>query len=462
MTHTATLRYRQYRQRTRYTGVIATAALTVIVFLAHDAWTALLQSGLGLPDRLAGTLLVLLGLGLFLAIQRTASQALYRDAHVGMQQEIADERIRCPANEVCKRVAMPELREIPRFNKVVVGQLRSVVDQTEEAAYNITSRLQTIDEVVGELNQFVATASEESATTAVESTRRIDENRALIGRMENFIAQRIAETAEDEKRGAQAVAEAKSLRQLIDLIKHIAGQTNLLALNAAIEAARAGEAGRGFAVVADEVRKLSGETEAAVTRINEGIGRVGAIIEAQFQDKVARSHIDEEKHSLETFAAQLSALGQSYASLTAREKELLGRITDSGGKLAAMFMDTLASVQFQDVTRQQIEQVITALGRLDTHAEALCNALPQPGDAPREEAVVPLARQLDELFSGYVMKQQRDAHAAATSGRPPEASEWAATGGSVSFATSGPAFAPARATAAPASASRPTSNVELF
>jgi methyl-accepting chemotaxis protein len=71
---------------------------------------------------------------------------------MGIEAGLKDVRQRCPSNKVCQRVAMPELREIPRFNKVLVGQLRSVVEQTEQAAYDVTSRLQTIDEVVTDLN----------------------------------------------------------------------------------------------------------------------------------------------------------------------------------------------------------------------------------------------------------------------------------------------------------------------
>jgi methyl-accepting chemotaxis protein len=76
-----------------------------------------------------------------------------------------------------------------------------------------------------------------------------------------------------------------------------------------------------------------------------------------------------------------------------------------------MFMDTLASVQFQDVTRQQIEQVIGGIERLDTHADALAGVLERGRRRPprgRRRA----ARQADaeQVFSTYVMDQQRDAH----------------------------------------------------
>jgi len=434
--------YRQYRQRTLLTGIAATIGAVLVVFLTHALYNDVLGRVLGLGDRSIDTLMTFCGLLLFVAVQHLLSRLLYHDAHMGIDQQLKDERPPCPSNKVCQRVAMPELRDVPRFNKVLVGHLRSVVAQTEQAAYDVTSRLQTIDDVVTELNRFVSGAAAEAESMAHDSEETLGANRHLIEKLKAFIAQRIQETAADQARSAEAVREAKALQALVDLIRHIAGQTNLLALNAAIEAARAGEAGRGFAVVADEVRKLSHETEAAVKKINDGIAAVARIIESQSSERVAHSHINEERDSLERFASQLELLGSSYENLTARERTILATINESSGKLGSMFMDTLASVQFQDVTRQQIEQVIGGIERLDSHAGALARVLEAGVDVRREDAVEPLAKQMEQVFSTYVMDQQRDAHQQAMRG-----------GG-------GDRHARSTATAAPAATG--SSNVELF
>jgi methyl-accepting chemotaxis protein len=140
------------------------------------------------------------------------SRVLYHDAHMGIDQQLKDERHACPSNKVCQRVAMPELREIPRFNKVLVGQLRSVVEQTEQAAYDVTSRLQTIDDVVTDLNRFVAGAAAEAETMAHDSEETLGANRHLIDKLKAFIAQRIEETARTRRAAPKPSAKRRRCR----------------------------------------------------------------------------------------------------------------------------------------------------------------------------------------------------------------------------------------------------------
>ena len=309
-----------------------------------------------------------------------------------------------------------ELHQVGTYNNVVRGQLDSVIKETERAAFDIASRLQTIDGVVTQLNSFVDTSSNESNEMLAQSEARIVRNRELIGTLDQYIKERIVSSETDRQNVEHVVREAQSLGSLVQLIRSISKQTNLLALNAAIEAARAGDVGRGFAVVADEVRKLSGDTDKAVTQIDQGILAVSVSIESHFKDKMSVAHIEAERRALQSFAAQLDDLGKSYQEVTDHEAQVMVQIHSSSQQLAEMFMNALASVQFQDVARQQIEQVIDALNRLDNHALLLADRLNQFED--RNFELQPLAQHLAQMYGNYVMSSQRDSHHAALGNAP--------------------------------------------
>jgi methyl-accepting chemotaxis protein len=197
--------YRQYNQRSLITGITAACVITAVQFGLHDWYHELT----GWPDRVLDTIGVIAIIVTFIVTQRILSARFYDDIRYGMESILQDERKHCPANAVCKRVCVPEMRDVPRYTQVLRGHLDNVSSQTEQAALDVTMRLQTIDEVVGELTTFVATASHESESMSELSVQRIAENRELIGRLEAFIQTRIGETARDEKRAGAAGRERK-------------------------------------------------------------------------------------------------------------------------------------------------------------------------------------------------------------------------------------------------------------
>ena len=403
-------------------GAAVATGVFVAVYFLNDWFTHTVLTSLGLPyplgDALGSALIVIIAY----VAQRAVSLAFYRDMMFGLANEQKEIMTKFSDVETVGEEIARELRSVANYNGVLRKQLGSIVQETEKAAYDITERLQAIDAVVTQLDNFVSDTTKASTELAASSENDIASNQAMIGRMESYIRKRIDEATKDQQRIEQIVAEAQGLGDLVQLVKNISSQTNLLALNAAIEAARAGEAGRGFAVVADEVRKLSTETDAAVNKINEGIHGVANSIREQFQDKLASSNVQAERAALFEISNQLTHLGQGYQQLLDHDRNVLSTVQGASSDLSRMFMDALASVQFQDITRQQIEIVCNALEKLDNHAVQLAQRILDSEN--QNFKYTPLNVHLDELYGNYVMEAQRISHDQAlnqsheTSGKP--------------------------------------------
>lgn len=148
-------------------------------------------------------------------------------------------------------------------------------------------------------------------------------------------------------------------------------------------------------------------------RIRDGILTVASSIENEFKEKLADASLNTETTALEQFANQLTEMGTRYAELVNRDGEVLAQINQTSSSLSSMFMEVMASIQFQDVTRQQVEHVMSALDRLNGHFALLRQQLTEPA---AQIEIKPLAEHLNEMFEGYVMDQQRGQHAQALGG----------------------------------------------
>ena len=411
MTSPTDAQHRHFIIRSRTVQLVAAVIIASLFYPLHHRLYDRLVPGDQAASYVFETIGILIILLVFVGIQRIISEVCFRDRYFGMQQVVDDVRPRCASDRACERFVIPELRELPPYHSVLVGQLKDVIAQTEKAAVDIATRLHAVDNVITELQRLVATAHVETTDIVQQSVSHATDNQALIDHLKSFIRQRIEATERDAGQSKDAIGKTRALKELVELVRAIAGQTNLLALNAAIEAARAGESGRGFAVVADEVRKLSVETDAAVQKIDEGILAVAGIIERLHQEKIDQSRIEEEEHTLEAFAVQLESLDQSYRQMVAREKSTIAQISAGSEQLASMFVDALASVQFQDITRQQIEQVIEGIELIDGHARVVADAFQGDTRETLSRNDIPaLKNKFDVLYSKYVMEHQREIH----------------------------------------------------
>jgi len=225
----------------------------------------------------------------------------------------------------------------------LIGQVNaacSVVNQnanalsTSAAQVSESSRQQSqrATEAAGSVEQFNS-AFKEIAATSENIVSAVNKARDLSKHGDQVVAnvtQGITRVAKTVNESAEVIADlgqrSNQIGQILAVIKDIADQTNLLALNAAIEAARAGEQGRGFAVVADEVRKLAERTTAATSEISI---MVGGIQEDTGRAVVSMRQSSSDVHEGVTLANQAGQALQDIASSVQQVAEMMGQIANA-------------------------------------------------------------------------------------------------------------------------------------
>ncbi len=403
----------QIMQRQFSVGLLTAATCAIGIYVIHSPVHTFLHEVVGhyepLFDAVGGVIIVLISF----VVHYAFSHVIYRDMQFGLEESQKRIQQKMAADDIIINSAADDLSELPKLIKLLNEQLHAITENTERSAFNIMERLQSIDGVINDLMNTVTASSRESEAMIENGEKNLTSNVQLIENLNQYINNRFVEFEADRSSISIVMQQANSMFALVDMIKGISSQTNLLALNAAIEAARAGEVGRGFAVVADEVRKLSGETDLAVSKIQHGIADVAHTIESQFKNKLEHSSVDSEKAVLENFSVHLDSMSRNYHNLMKRDEEMLAHLSHTSETLSSMFMEVMAGIQFQDVTRQQIEQVQAALNRLDKHMAQMVEMM-RIKDFSNAASI---KDHFEHIYAGYVMDNQRDVHAVALGGR---------------------------------------------
>lgn len=280
-------------------------------------------------------------------------------------------------------VSMKEAHGISEQQAEAFARLGSQLDKTSSVALaqNKASEqtMESVAEMRGTLEMLAMKASETTENTQATRREAEDGNR-IVGETMDCI-HKVAEYAQRAARGMESLGQqAAGITHIVELIKDIADQTNLLALNAAIEAARAGEAGRGFAVVADEVRKLAEKTMHATNDVNTSISTlqvevrqnmdlIGETVQLTRTSTELAQRSGESLNRIVTIADNAVEEVAAIARATTEESRTGARVADSMNEISAMarqsaenMSDSMEAVARLAELSNQLKNLVDSMG----------------------------------------------------------------------------------------------------
>ncbi|MFM4967818.1 methyl-accepting chemotaxis protein [Aeromonas veronii] len=255
------------------------------------------------------------------------------------------QRLKVHSQDEIGQLASAFNRFVERIQSVVsqVGEtsnhLFSAVDKLHHLSEHYDHQMQghsrETDQVVTAVTEMSSTAQEvaasasNAATATSDAARESDAARGVVSGAINSINRLVGEVHTASGVIEQLAQETAKIGSVVEVIRGIAEQTNLLALNAAIEAARAGEQGRGFAVVADEVRSLAGRTQQSTKEINEMLQRLqGGVKQAvevmQASEDRSQETVQEASHiasSLDSMVMAVSTINDMNIQIATAAEE---------------------------------------------------------------------------------------------------------------------------------------------
>ncbi len=253
--------------------------------------------------------------------------------------------------------------------------------------------LASFDDILRQLDALIGPAGANDEDRTAVLTQCEDRLRSLLTDFQAFVQSR------EQIMGSVRTLTAASdgLRSMAEDVSKLARQTNLLSINAAIEAARAGPSGRGFAVVAGEVRRLSAESGDTGRRIGAQVDEFGACMQ-QALDQATRSTAEDTRVIQQSEATINQVVGQVDVTVS-QLHERAAEQSAHGARVKTQVEQLLVAFQFQDRVQQIVDQVQQSM-------QAAVAAL---ADAAREGRQPAAAEWRKLLSAGYTTDEQRNA-----------------------------------------------------